>query len=116
MSSSKGWGVATLVIGVLLIAGGLIVRFVVYPSQAKFPDDVDTTRTYDGELAVILDSVRGSGVEIFKSELHHVHAGQARRAQQPLQILTRLAPTFVTLHVGVGTFAPVKSEAAAETT
>ena len=56
MSSSKGWGVATLVIGVLLIAGGLIVRFVVYPSQAKFPDDVDTTRTYDGELAVMLNA------------------------------------------------------------
>jgi hypothetical protein len=53
---SKGWGVATLAIGALLIAGGLIVRFVVYPSQAKFPDDVDTTRTYDGELAVMLNA------------------------------------------------------------
>ena len=54
--SSKTWGIVSLVIGVVLIAGGLLVRFVVYPSQAVFPDDVDETRTYDGELAVMLNA------------------------------------------------------------
>lgn len=56
MSAAKGWGIAALVIGIVLIAGGLIVNFVIYPSQAKFPDDVDTTRNYEGELAVMMNA------------------------------------------------------------
>lgn len=55
MSKRRGWGIAVLVLGVLLIAGGLVVMTVVYPSQAMFPDDVDTTRTYEGELGVMLN-------------------------------------------------------------
>jgi hypothetical protein len=39
-----------------LIAGGLLVKFVVYPSQAKFPGDVDTTRAYEGELNVMMNA------------------------------------------------------------
>ncbi len=42
-------------LGVLLIAAGLIVKFVVVPAFAVFPDDVDATRTYEGTLEVMLN-------------------------------------------------------------
>jgi uncharacterized membrane protein len=56
MSKGKGWGIAALVVGILLIGSGLLVKFVVFPSQAKFPDDVDSARQYDGDLAVIMNA------------------------------------------------------------
>lgn len=56
MSKIRGWGIVVLVLGVLLVAGGLVVMTVVYPSQAMFPDDVDTTRAYEGELGVMLNA------------------------------------------------------------
>lgn len=56
MSKTRGWGIGALVVGLVLLAGGLVVLLVVFPSQAMFPDDVDTTRTYDGELAVMLNA------------------------------------------------------------
>jgi hypothetical protein len=34
-------------VGTLLIVGGLVLAFVVVPSMKAFPDDVDTTRTYE---------------------------------------------------------------------
>lgn len=55
MSRRRGWGVTLLVVAFVLVAGGLLVRFVVYPSQLRFPSDVDVTREYSGELAVMLD-------------------------------------------------------------
>ncbi|MCB2223592.1 MAG: DUF3068 domain-containing protein [Actinobacteria bacterium] len=43
-------------LGVLLIVAGLIVKFVVVPALAVFPDDVDSTRTYEGTLEVMLNA------------------------------------------------------------
>jgi hypothetical protein len=42
-----------LVLGVLVIAAGFVVKFAVTPSLAKFPDDVDSTRTYEGTVNIL---------------------------------------------------------------
>lgn len=56
MSKSKGVGIGVLILGIVLAIGGLVVKFVVLPSQAKFPADVDVTRAYDGEFSVLLNA------------------------------------------------------------
>lgn len=56
MGKSKGLGIAILVLGIVLLTGGLAIKLVVLPSQAKFPADVDTTRNYEGELAVMMNA------------------------------------------------------------
>lgn len=42
-----------LVLGILVIATGFVVKFAVTPSLAKFPDDVDSTRTYAGTVNIL---------------------------------------------------------------
>ncbi|MGI9649074.1 MAG: porin PorA family protein [Acidimicrobiia bacterium] len=42
-----------LVLGVLAIAAGFVVKLAVVPSLAKFPDDVDSTRTYAGVVNIL---------------------------------------------------------------
>lgn len=42
-----------LALGALLIIAALVVRFAVVPSLAKFPDDVDSTRTYAGTVNIL---------------------------------------------------------------
>jgi len=56
MKHRRGWGITLLILAFVLIAGGLLVRFVVYPSQLKLPDDVDVTRSYEGDLAVMMNA------------------------------------------------------------
>jgi len=56
MGKGKGLGIGILVLGVVLVVVGLAVKFIVLPSQAKFPDDVDATRVYEGELGVMLNA------------------------------------------------------------
>ncbi len=56
MGKTKGIGWVILVLGVVFLVGGLAVKFVVLPSQAKFPADVDSTRNYEGELAVMMNA------------------------------------------------------------
>jgi len=46
MGKTKGIGWVILVLGVVFVLGGLAVKFVVLPSQAKFPD----RRRFDAEL------------------------------------------------------------------
>jgi hypothetical protein len=55
MKHRRGWGLTLVAIAVVLIAAGLLVRFVVYPSQLRFPADVDVTRSYEGELSVMIN-------------------------------------------------------------
>ncbi len=52
----KKLGVMLLGLGLVLAAAGLVLMFVIVPSMKQFPADVDTTRTYDGHLGVILDA------------------------------------------------------------
>jgi hypothetical protein len=56
MGKTKGIGWVILVLGVVFVVGGLAVKFVVLPSQAKFPDDVDSTRNYEGQLGVMMNA------------------------------------------------------------
>lgn len=56
MKHRRGWGITLLILAFVLVAGGLLVRFVVYPSQLRFPADVDVTRNYEGELAVMMNA------------------------------------------------------------
>lgn len=42
--------------GVLALASSAALAFVVVPNQAVWPDDVDTTRTYEGTLETMLDA------------------------------------------------------------
>lgn len=51
----KTIGGLLLVLGLLLIAAGVIVMFVIVPGMKQFPDDVDTTRHYDGTMPVLLN-------------------------------------------------------------
>jgi hypothetical protein len=51
----KTVGVVALVLGTILIVAALAVKLVILPSQAQWPDDVDSTRTYDGTLHVMLN-------------------------------------------------------------
>jgi hypothetical protein len=56
MGKSKGMGITILVLGVVILLAGVAVKYVVLPSQAKFPADVDSTRNYEGELGVMLNA------------------------------------------------------------
>ncbi|MDH3605990.1 MAG: DUF3068 domain-containing protein [Acidimicrobiia bacterium] len=40
-------------LGILLIIAGFVVKFAVVPALAKFPDDVDTLRTYSGTVDIL---------------------------------------------------------------
>lgn len=42
--------------GVVLLALGVLVQFALVPASARFPDDVDTERRYEGELALMLNA------------------------------------------------------------
>lgn len=53
--SRKALGGVLLGLGVVLIAAGLIVMGVIVPGMKQFPDDVDTTRMYEGTVPVQLN-------------------------------------------------------------
>ena len=52
---AKTSGLFVLGLGLVLIAAALVIKFVILPGQAQWPDDVDSTRTYDGTLHVMLN-------------------------------------------------------------
>jgi len=53
MRKFLGW--LCLLLGLLLVAGGLVVKFAILPALAVWPDDVDSIRTYDGTLVTMLN-------------------------------------------------------------
>jgi hypothetical protein len=53
--SRRALGGVLLGLGVVLIAAGLIVMGVIVPGMKQFPDDVDTTRMYEGTVPVQLN-------------------------------------------------------------
>jgi hypothetical protein len=54
MKRSTG-GYIVAILGILLIAAGLVVKFAIMPTQAQWPSSVDKTREYEGTLAVMLN-------------------------------------------------------------
>jgi len=57
MGAMKGkiGGLLVLCLGLLLVAGGLVLKFAVLPAMAVWPSDVDSTRTYEGTLVTMLN-------------------------------------------------------------
>ncbi|MDH3259833.1 MAG: DUF3068 domain-containing protein [Acidimicrobiia bacterium] len=53
---SRAFGPTALTLGILLLAAGLVMLFLIIPGIAQFPDDVDSTRAYEGELSVMLNA------------------------------------------------------------
>mgnify|MGYP001820250508 CR=1 FL=1 len=49
----KAGGVTLAVIGAVLILAAAVLKFIVVPGMAQFPDDVDTTRYYSGTLSML---------------------------------------------------------------
>lgn len=48
-------GSLVLILGLLLVAAGLVLKFAVLPMLAVWPDDVDSTRHYEGTLVTMLN-------------------------------------------------------------
>lgn len=48
-------GLLVLFLGLLLVAGGLVLKFAVLPMMAVWPDDVDSGRSYEGTLVTMLN-------------------------------------------------------------
>lgn len=51
----KAIGGVLLILGVALIAIGLAIAYVIVPGMKQFPDDIDTTRMYEGTVPVQLN-------------------------------------------------------------
>lgn len=51
----KTIGSLLLLLGLILIAAGLVVMLVIVPGMKQFPEDVDTTRQYAGTMPVLLN-------------------------------------------------------------
>ncbi|WP_162909969.1 porin PorA family protein [Aggregatilinea lenta] len=54
--SRKTIGALLLLIGLIAVAAGLVLMLVVVPGMKQWPDDVDTVRTYDGTMPVLLNA------------------------------------------------------------
>ena len=77
----KAAGITGLTLGGLLIAAGLVVLLVVIPSMAQFPDDVDSTRAYEGELGVMLNADALLAMDLANIFLRDVPVTIDRRVQ-----------------------------------
>lgn len=54
-------GILLLFVGLLLVAGGLVLKFAVVPAIAVWPDDVDSTRTYEGTVSMLNPAALAAG-------------------------------------------------------
>jgi len=52
----KFFGWLCIVLGLLLVAGGLVLKLAILPALAVWPDDVDSTRSYNGTLVTMLNA------------------------------------------------------------
>lgn len=52
----KAAGITGMTAATILVAGGLVLMFLVIPGMAQFPDDVDTDRAYEGAMSVMLNA------------------------------------------------------------
>ena len=57
-------GSLVLLLGLLLVAAGLLGKLWYMPMKAVWPDDVDSTRTYEGTLVTMLNPVALATMDI----------------------------------------------------
>jgi len=62
MQNKKG-ALAFLIVGILLVLIALVIKVVIYPSMAVWPDDVDAVRTYEGTLHVMLNPAAAAALQ-----------------------------------------------------
>lgn len=48
-------GSLLFILGIILVAAGLVLMLVIVPGMKQFPEDVDTTRTYEGTMTVMFN-------------------------------------------------------------
>lgn len=53
--AGKGLGWALAIVGIVLVVAGLVVMLAIVPGMKKMPADTDTTRDYEGTMAVMLN-------------------------------------------------------------
>ena len=51
----KGLGWVLAIVGVVLVAAGLVVMLAAVPGMKKLPADIDTTRNYEGTMATVVN-------------------------------------------------------------
>jgi hypothetical protein len=68
----RKFGIFALVLGVLLVAGAGVVRWVVAPQLAQLPSDTNTTRMYSGTAAELFNPTITTGTRIGPGVLHNV--------------------------------------------
>jgi hypothetical protein len=51
--SRRAGAITLLALGAILIAGALVLKYAIVPAVAQFPDDVNTTRTYQGTVNML---------------------------------------------------------------
>ncbi len=51
----RSLGAVLLLLGLAVVAAGVVLMAVIVPGMKRFPDDVDVTREYEGTLAVMLN-------------------------------------------------------------
>lgn len=56
--NNKVLGGVLLLVGIVAIVAGIVVMAVIVPSMKQFPDDVDTSRSYDGTMSAYLFAER----------------------------------------------------------
>jgi hypothetical protein len=66
------------ILGILLIAAGLVVKLAIMPMQAQFPDDTDKTRQYEGTLVVMLNPAALASMDLANLFLSNVQVALSR--------------------------------------
>jgi len=68
----KRVGIAVLVVGLVVIIAALVLKFSVVEGMKQWPDDVDTTRYYEGTLNTMLNAEALATMDLMNIFLHDV--------------------------------------------
>jgi hypothetical protein len=68
----KRVGIAVLVVGLMVIVAALVLKFSVVEGMKQWPDDVDTTRYYEGTLHTMLNAEALETMDLMNIFLHDV--------------------------------------------
>jgi hypothetical protein len=68
----RKWSIVSGVVGIVLIAGALVVAYAVAPAVVKLPGDTNITRTYAGTASSLLNPVAIASGNVSQAILHNV--------------------------------------------